>query len=103
MDFREYSYFVYIMSNYSRTVFYTGMTNDIVRRVYEHKMGEGCAFTKKYKCKDLIYFEGYFEKEDAAGREQKLKRWTRDWKEDLIATMNPNFSDLSYLAMHYCA
>ena len=87
--------FVYIMSNKNRTTFYIGITNNLERRVAEHKSGEGSAFTNKYKLVDLIYFEMILDIEQAIKREKQLKRWHRDWKINLIKSENPEMKDLA--------
>ncbi|MBS1653780.1 MAG: GIY-YIG nuclease family protein [Bacteroidetes bacterium] len=88
-------FYVYIMSNYNRTVFYTGMTNDIIRRVAEHKEGEGYVFTSTYKCYFLLYYEEYTSVVNAIGREKQLKKWLRKWKIEMIQKENPEMKDLS--------
>lgn len=85
---------VYIMSNRHRTVYYTGVTADLRRRVHEHRTGQGSAFAKKYNCTDLIYYETFGRIEEAIAREKQLKRWRRAWKDDLIQQMNPTLKDL---------
>lgn len=85
---------VYIMSNRYRTTFYIGVTSDLEARVWQHTNNEGSAFVKKYKLYDLVYFE-YFERiTDAIDREKQLKRWHKDWKVNLIKSVNPTMSDL---------
>ena len=87
--------YVYIMSNSRRTVFYTGITNDLERRTREHKEGIGSAFTVKYKLKFLVYFEEFQSIQLAIAREKQLKRWHREWKINLIKSINPEMKDLS--------
>ena len=87
--------YVYIMSNKKLTTLYIGVTNDLERRVLEHKMGIGSDFTKRYKLDRLVYFEDGVLIEDAIAREKQLKRWHREWKWNLIKSMNPTFEDLS--------
>jgi putative endonuclease len=85
---------VYIMSNTYRTTFYIGVTSDLNARVWQHINGEGSQFVKKYKLFDLVYYE-YFERiTDAIDREKQLKNWHRDWKENLIRSVNPEMKDL---------
>ena len=86
--------YVYIMSNIPRTVFYTGVTSNLVRRVWEHKGGEGSKFTSKYKLTILLYAEEHQSISDAIAREKLVKRWKREWKIDLIKSINPNLVDL---------
>ena len=89
------SYFIYIMSNKHRTVFYVGVTNDLRARIKEHRLHTGGYFTCKYNCDDLIYYERFDSILDAIYREKQLKRWKRDWKEKLIRKLNPEMKDLS--------
>ncbi|ANH83784.1 hypothetical protein A8C56_08065 [Niabella ginsenosidivorans] len=91
----EHHYTVYIVSNYLRTVLYTGVTNDIVRRMSEHKSGEQKGFTSRYRCYYLVYFEEFSDIRNAIAREKQLKRWHREWKLNLIKTQNPDMKDLS--------
>jgi putative endonuclease len=89
------------MSNKSRNVLYIGVTNDLLRRVSEHKNRIVDGFTKKYNCEYLVYYE-YFEKIDQAiEREKRLKKWNREWKFQLIKSMNPNLEDLSDKVEYY--
>ena len=87
-------YFVYIISNYKKGVLYVGVTNDLIRRIYEHKneMMEG--FTKKYHLNKLVYYEIYNEVENAISREKDIKKWYRKWKIELIEKTNPEWKDL---------
>lgn len=85
---------VYIVSNKRRTVYYIGVTADLMRRIREHKSGEGSAFTKKYNCTDLIYYESFLRIDEAIAREKRLKKWKRAWKEELIKKLNPDLRDL---------
>ena len=89
------TYAVYIMTNYLNTTFYIGVTNDLVRRVYEHKMKINEGFTSKYNLNKLVYFEITDNVNDALNREKQLKNWKRAWKLDLIQKTNPTYSDLS--------
>jgi putative endonuclease len=91
---KEYGGYIYIVSNKLRTVLYIGVTSGLYSRITEHKNGEGCAFTKKYKCTDIIYYEFYPQIEAAIEREKQLKKWNRSWKENLIKKMNPQLKDL---------
>jgi putative endonuclease len=86
--------YVYIMSNKMRTTFYIGVTNNIERRVREHKNGES-AFTNRYRLFHLVYFEEIYTIGIAIQREKQLKRWHREWKLDLIKSVNPQMKDLS--------
>jgi putative endonuclease len=83
------TYYIYIMSSESGVI-YIGMTNNLERRVYEHKKGVTDGFSNKYKCTKLIYFELTNDVESALNREKQLKKWRREKKEHLINTMNPS-------------
>ena len=86
--------YVYIMSNYKRSTFYIGVTNDLWRRVSEHVNGLGSKFVIKYKLNDLVYYEYFTDMNYAILREKQLKNWHRDWKINLIKKMNPDLLDL---------
>ena len=92
-DRRNRPNWVYIMTNRHRTVFYIGSTSDIDARMREHLAGES-KFTARYNIDRLVYVEEAPGKEDALAREHKLKRWRRDWKIELIETMNPYWRNL---------
>jgi putative endonuclease len=87
-------YFVYIMTNRSKTL-YTGVTNSLIRRVREHKLGLGSVFAQRYKLDRLIYFERYEDVHRAIGREKEIKGWLRRKKIALIVSVNPAWRDLS--------
>ncbi len=86
--------YVYIMTNEKNTSFYIGVTNDIIRRVYEHKNDLIDGFTKHYRLHKLVYVEQTELLTDAIAREKQLKNWHRDWKINLIRKINPDFRDL---------
>ncbi|HUD45004.1 MAG TPA: GIY-YIG nuclease family protein [Patescibacteria group bacterium] len=86
-------YYIYILGNFSQTL-YIGVTNNLIRRVYEHKMGLVDGFTKKYNIHLLFYFEEFNQIEQAIIREKQLKKWNRKWKLELVQKTNPNFIDL---------
>lgn len=88
-------YTVYIMTNYLNTTFYIGVTNNILRRVYQHKTKLNKGFTTKYNINKLVYFEVTESIEAAIQREKQLKNWKRQWKIELIIKKNPGFCDLS--------
>ena len=89
------TYYVYILTNKNKTVLYTGVTNDLVRRVYEHKThADPNSFTAKYKIDRLVSFEETSDVEAAIEREKQIKSWSRDRKTDLIFKNNPNWVDL---------
>lgn len=88
------SYFVYIMTNRSKTL-YTGVTNSLVRRVREHKTGMGSGFASRYKTDRLVYFERFEDIRNAIEREKQIKGWLRSKKINLIVTSNPEWRGLS--------
>ena len=89
--------YVYILSNEYRNVLYIGVTNNLARRVYEHQQGIIEGFTKKYKVKQLVYYELFKDICSAIEREKQLKRWNRLKKIELIYQQNPGWEDLSRL------
>lgn len=88
------AYFVYILSNKTNTVLYIGVTNNLDRRVYQHKNKTIPGFTNRYNVNKLIYFEEYTSITDALAREKQLKNWHREWKLQLIKQRNPTLRDL---------
>ncbi len=87
-------YCVYIMTNAHNTVLYTGVTNNLMRRVYEHKNGLGSTFVKKYNVHKLVYYEIGNDVRVAIAREKQIKGGSRQKKIDLINRMNPEWKDL---------
>lgn len=87
-------YYVYIMSNASRTL-YVGMTNDLARRVRQHKQKAVPGFTAKYNVTQLVYFEETSHPQAAIEREKRLKKWKREKKVKLVESMNPAWKDLA--------
>jgi len=87
-------YYVYIMTNRSQTL-YTGVTNNLKRRMYEHKHHLVAGFTSKYQITRLVYFEETFDVYAAIAREKEIKGWLREKKIALIESMNPDWRDLS--------
>ena len=87
-------YWVYMMQSANGRALYTGVTNDLERRVGEHKEGRGSVFTAKYKCHKLVYFEEFGLVDQAILREKEIKNMTRANKEELIDTVNPDRRDL---------
>lgn len=88
-------YYVYILSNKSHTVLYTGVTRDLVRRVYEHRThADPNSFTAKYCATRLVYYEYTTDVKAAIEREKQIKSWNRKRKDDLIESMNPERKDL---------
>ncbi len=88
------TYFVYIMSNHSRTL-YTGVTNNLERRVSQHKQKAVGGFTSKYNVTQLVYYDSFVDVRDAIAREKQIKGWLRAKKIALIESMNPEWKDLS--------
>ena len=88
-------YYVYIMTNTMNSVLYTGVTSDLEKRVYEHKLKLIQGFTKKYNVDKLVYFEVFDDINEAIGREKQIKSGSRQRKIDLIVNMNPSWKDLS--------
>ena len=89
------SYYVYILTNKNHTVLYTGVTRDLIRRIYEHKNNaDPNGFTAKYKVHKLVYFEETSDVKAAIEREKQIKSWSRDRKTDLIFQANPHRVDL---------
>jgi len=87
--------YVYIMSNKNRTTFYTGVTSRLNDRVREHKEGKGGAFTSRYRCYDLVYYDDFPSIDEALQCEKQIKNWHREWKINLIKSINPDLKDLS--------
>ena len=90
-----HQYFVYIITNKKDGVLYIGVTNDIERRIFEHKNKLVKGFTSKHNLDKLIYFEKFQYLDDAIKREKNMKKWKREWKIKLIIENNPNWEDLS--------
>ena len=88
------SYFVYILASQRNGTLYIGVTNDLVKRVYQHKNDLANGFTKKYNIHSLVYFKQYNDIESAIIREKQLKKWNRRWKLELIERENPKWKDL---------
>jgi len=93
MEDRQYC--VYIITNVRNTVLYTGVTNNLMRRVCEHKNGEGSVFTKKYHVQKLVYYEVSCDVNAAIAREKQIKSGSRQKKIDLVNSINPEWKDLS--------
>ena len=89
------TFYVSLMTNRSRVVLYTGITNSLVRRVWEHQNGEIEGSTKKYKVNRLVYYENFDDPRDAISREKEIKGWRRGKKNALVKTLNPKWTDLS--------
>lgn len=89
------AYHVYILTNYTKTVLYIGFTGNLEERITQHKSFQVAGFTKKYKTDRLIYFESFENAEDAKRREKAMKKWNRQWKEDLINQSNPEWYEVT--------
>jgi putative endonuclease len=87
-------YWVYILASRKHGTIYIGVTNDLIRRVYQHKNKLAKGFTKEYSVIRLVWFETYDDITAAIEREKKLKKWRREWKINLIERDNPNWDDL---------
>jgi len=88
------AYYVYILASRRDGAIYVGITNDLVRRVYEHRIKAVPGFTTKYNITRLVWFEIYDDPVSAISREKELKKWKRDWKVQLIEKDNPDWDDL---------
>ena len=88
------NYYVYIMTNERNNVLYTGVTNDLVRRVEEHKQGMNEGFTKRYNVKKLVYAEKFDDVEFAIAREKQIKSWSRAKKNKLVETANKEWNEI---------
>ena len=88
------NYYVYILTNKTNRVLYTGVTNDLKRRIYEHRNKLADGFTKKYNVHKLVYFDYTTDVHSAISREKQIKGWTRAKKDVLINEFNPNWQDL---------
>jgi putative endonuclease len=87
-------FYVYLLASRKQGTLYLGVTNDLVRRVYQHKSGEIPGFTSRYGVARLVWFECYDDPENAIAREKELKKWRRVWKIELIEKDNPDWRDL---------
>ena len=91
----KHQYFSYILASKKNGVLYIGVTNDLERRIFEHKNKIVKGFTTRYNVDKLMYFEKYSNINEAIKREKQLKKWNRQWKIDLIEEKNPKWNDLS--------
>jgi putative endonuclease len=100
---RQYNFYTYILTNYERKILYTGVTNDLDRRLHEHYFGtdQKESFTGKYKCFYLVWFERHQYVNHAIEREKEIKGWTRDKKIKLIEEENPNWIFLNSEVMEW--
>ena len=92
---RDYNFWIYIVTNEHDSVLYIGMTNDLARRISEHRAGEIPGFTADYRCRKPIHYEHRTGVQNAIAREKQLKIWSRAKKVALIATLNPRWKDLA--------
>ena len=88
------TYYVYIMTNTNNKVLYIGVTNNLARRVYEHKNGLLEGFTKKSNCSKLLWYNETSSAVSAIQEEKRMKKWKREYKENVIEELNPNWIDL---------
>lgn len=88
-------YFIYMMTNRWKNVLYTGMTNSLEKRVWQHKNKAVPGFTKRYNCDRLVYYEIYDEITQVIAREKQLKNWPRAKKNELVDSLNPAWNDLA--------
>jgi putative endonuclease len=93
----NYNFYVYITTNPDRSVLYVGVTNDLRRRLFEHKENKGSkkTFAEKYYCYNLVYYEHFTHIEYAIKREKEIKKWRREKKDSLIITLNPEWRFLN--------
>lgn len=87
-------FYVYILASKRNGTLYVGMTDDLARRIWEHRTDAVAGFTRKYGIKTLVWYEPHATRESAFARERRLKKWKRAWKLQLIEQMNPNWRDL---------
>ncbi|MCB1532619.1 MAG: GIY-YIG nuclease family protein [Alphaproteobacteria bacterium] len=87
-------YYVYFLTNKNKTVLYTGFTGNLIERIAQHKSQEVEGFTKKYNLDRLVYYEQFENVQDAKAREKAVKKWNRQWKEDLINASNPEWNEV---------
>jgi len=90
----DHEYFVYMLASKPQGTLYVGVTNDLMRRVYEHREGLLPGFTEKHGVKMLVWYNAYGDINDAIALEKRIKRWRRDWKKNLIERDNPHWIDL---------
>ncbi len=91
----HHNYYIYIISNWNNKVIYIGVTNNLERRIFEHKSKLIPGFSSKYNLNKLVYYEQYSDIRDAVIREKELKKWRREKKNKIIESMNPEWVDLS--------
>ena len=91
----QHNYYVYLLTSYDNSVFYVGVTNDLIRRVIEHKVHRNDGFTNQYGVNKLVYFETFSNVVDAIRREKQMKHYKRLWKVNLVNGVNAEWNDLS--------
>ncbi len=89
------NYYIYLLTNWNNKVMYVGMTNNLERRVYEHKNKLVNGFTKRYNINKLVYFEETSDVNAAISREKEIKKWRREKKDSLVLSINQEWKDLS--------
>ena len=87
--------YVYFMTNGNNKVLYVGVTNSLKRRMFEHAEGRGAEFTRKYNCSKLVYYETFPSIDQAIAREKQIKHFKREWKNELVEKINPQWKDIS--------
>ena len=92
---KDYNFYVYILTNWNNKVMYIGVTNNLERRLYEHKNKLVDGFTKKYNVNKLVYYEHTTDVHAALSREKEIKKWRREKKNNLVMTVNPEWKDVS--------
>ncbi len=92
---RDHTYATYILTNRPLGTLYTGVTNDLIRRLAEHRQGHVDSFTRRYNCTRLVWHEHHTDIRAAILREKHIKKWNRAWKIEMIEAMNPDWDDLS--------
>jgi len=94
---KQHNYYVYLLTSTDNSIFYVGVTNDLIRRVLEHKIHKNDGFTSKYNITKLVYFETYSNIFEAIKREKQIKHYKRLWKANLVTRDNSDWNDLSSL------
>lgn len=92
---RGHDYYVYLLTNRPHGTLYCGVTNDLARRLAEHRSGGADGFTRRYNCHRLVWFEHHNDITEAILREKRIKKWRRAWKDRLIRVQNPDWADLA--------
>ncbi|MBQ2531823.1 MAG: GIY-YIG nuclease family protein [Bacteroidales bacterium] len=92
----EHKGYVYFMTTSSNKVLYVGVTNSLKRRIMEHSEGNGSEFTRKYNCNKLVYYESFPDIGQAIVREKQIKHFKREWKNELVESVNPDWLDLKH-------